>query len=355
MMTEFNKRDVQAKLLGERLKEIRERKGVSLEEMANAIKVNKKYLQKIEDDDYENMPSEVYIKGFLKSYSDFLGIKYGSVLAIYQREREIVKNIQKNQIKSESAGKIKKNRLRIPTIVISFRLVAGSLFVVFVIGVMGYFYREANKLSETPRLLISQPIDNSTVDSNSVELIGTTDIGSKVEINGQPVFVDENGGFKEKIGLKEGINNLTIKSKNKFGKEIVREITLSSKYKKDISPESDKGEVTERNQDVFKLAVRAKNSPVWIAVKVDGELVYTGTVLAEAEQVFQANDEVSITSGKASQTLIKVNDEEDFHELAKQDGVARDIVFRRDEQKNEQSGEQNNKQDGEQKDKREDN
>ena len=329
-MTEFNKKNIGNKLLGERLREIREKAGVSIEEMANAIKVNKKYLRKIESDNYEGMPSEVYVRGFLKSYSDFLGIKYENVLAIYKKERGIEKNI--NKIKQSEP---KKKKVKIPTIVISFKVVTGIFFALFALGIMGYFYKEANKLSETPRLLISQPINHSTIKDNSVDLVGITDIGAKVTINGQPIFVDEKGGFKERIGLKEGINKLVIKASNKFNKEIVKEITLSSQYKKNIPKQKQKVDDLKNNnddkKDILTIVVKAKNSPVWISVKVDGEQVYNGTVLADAEQTFQANDEVNITSGKANQTLIKINDETNFHELAEQEGVIRDVVFKKDD------------------------
>ncbi len=338
-MAEFNKKNIGNKLLGERLREIREKAGVSIEEMANVIKVNKKYLRKIESDDYEGMPSEVYVRGFLKGYSDFLGIKYENVLAIYKKERGIEKNI--NKIKQSEP---KKKKVKIPTIVISFKVVTGIFFALFALGIMGYFYKEANKLSETPRLLISQPINHSTIKDNSVDLVGITDIGAKVTINGQPIFVDEKGGFKERIGLKEGINKLVIKASNKFNKEIVKEITLSSQYKKNIPEQKRKIDNRKNNsdnkKDILTIIVKAKNSPVWISVKVDGEQVYNGTVLADAEQIFRANSEVDIISGKANQTLIKINDETNFHELAEQEGVIRDVVFKKDDYKANQSPEE---------------
>ncbi len=329
MTAEFSRRDIGGKLLGERLREIREKAGISIEEIANSIKVNKKYLIQIEEDDYEDMPSEVYVRGFLKSYSDFLGIKYENVLAIYQKERGIEKNI-KNSQKLE----VKKRKFNFPTVVISFRVVFGILFALFVLGIMFYFYREANKLSETPRLLISQPINNSTFKTNSIEVVGTTDVGDKVTINGQQIFVDEKGGFKEKVSLKEGINKLIIKATNKFNKEVVKEITLSSQYKQNI-PEQ-KEEKTEENKNEnkstsLKIIVKAKDVPVWISVKVDGIKVYSGTVLGDAEQIFQGNEEIVITSGKANQTLIKIGDEKDFYELGAQDGIIRDVIFEKEE------------------------
>jgi len=330
MTAEFNRKSIGGKLLGERLREIREKSGISIEEIANSIKVNKQYLIQIEEDNYDNMPSEVYVRGFLKSYSDFLGIKYENVLAIYQKERGIEKNL-----KNSKKPKTKKRKFNFPTIVISPRAIFGILFILSVLGIMFYFYREANKLSETPRLLISQPINNSTVKTNSIELVGTTDIGDQVTINGQPIFVDEKGGFKEKIGLKEGINKLTIKATNKFNKEIIKEITLSSQYKQNI-PEKKEEETevsaSEDKSDILKITVKAKNVPVWISVKVDGVKVYSGTVLKDAEQVFQGKEEVVITSGKANQTLVKVDDETEFHELGQQDGVARNVIFKKENQ-----------------------
>jgi len=326
---EFSKKNIDIKTLGERLRGIREKAGVSIEEIAKVTKVNKKYLEYIEVDNYDELPSDVYVKGFLRSYSNFLGIDARDVLKIYKKERGIQVNIKKPKVQDS-----KKKKIKIPTVILPFKVMISILAGIFFITIVWYFYVETGKFSEAPRLLLSNPTNNATIKENSTEVIGITDIGNSVVINGQAIFVNEKGEFKEMVNLKEGINKLAIKSTNKFGKEIEREINLSAQYKKDLpinknnDEESDADGIEKFNNKVV-LSVKAISIPVWISVKIDGVKEYSGTMLAETEQVFEGVDEVAITSGMANKTFIKIDQEKEYHELADNAGVIRDVLFKK--------------------------
>ncbi len=72
--------------LGELLKEARQNKGVSLEQVEEEIKIRKKYLQALEEEDFLIMPSEVYVKGFLRNYAIYLGLDPEEVRGLYKGE-----------------------------------------------------------------------------------------------------------------------------------------------------------------------------------------------------------------------------------------------------------------------------
>ncbi len=72
--------------LGELLKEARQNKGVSLEEVEEEIRIRKKYLQALEEEDFSLMPPEVYVKGFLRNYAIYLGLDPEEVKALYKGE-----------------------------------------------------------------------------------------------------------------------------------------------------------------------------------------------------------------------------------------------------------------------------
>ncbi|HEY0564484.1 MAG TPA: helix-turn-helix transcriptional regulator [Terriglobales bacterium] len=52
---------------GIRLKRERERRNVSLADIASATKISKRYLTALEDEDLERLPGTVYSKGFLRT------------------------------------------------------------------------------------------------------------------------------------------------------------------------------------------------------------------------------------------------------------------------------------------------
>jgi cytoskeleton protein RodZ len=69
--------------LGELLKETRQNKEVSLEQVEEELRIRKKYLQALEEEDFSIMPPEVYVKGFLRNYAIYLGLDPEEVRALY--------------------------------------------------------------------------------------------------------------------------------------------------------------------------------------------------------------------------------------------------------------------------------
>jgi hypothetical protein len=60
--------------LGNSLREARNRQALDLPQVELATKIRAKYLRALEDEAFEILPSETYVKGFLRSYAEFLGL-----------------------------------------------------------------------------------------------------------------------------------------------------------------------------------------------------------------------------------------------------------------------------------------
>ncbi|WP_425363735.1 helix-turn-helix domain-containing protein [Candidatus Tisiphia endosymbiont of Hybos culiciformis] len=56
------------------LKQARIESGKTLEEISAYLKIRRQYLEALEEGDLNSMPAEVYVKGYLKLYSNYLGI-----------------------------------------------------------------------------------------------------------------------------------------------------------------------------------------------------------------------------------------------------------------------------------------
>lgn len=61
--------------LGLRLKQAREEKQLSLEELQNTTKIQKRYLQAIEEGKFDVLPGQFYARAFVKSYAEAVGIE----------------------------------------------------------------------------------------------------------------------------------------------------------------------------------------------------------------------------------------------------------------------------------------
>lgn len=69
--------------LGEKLRQAREDKGLTLSEVSEHTRISTLYLQSIENDDYKILPGGIFNKGFVKSYAKFVGINEQEALSDY--------------------------------------------------------------------------------------------------------------------------------------------------------------------------------------------------------------------------------------------------------------------------------
>ena len=60
--------------IGSSLREARTRQGLDLNEMEFRTKVRAKYLRALEAEQFDQLPGHTYIKGFLRTYADSLGM-----------------------------------------------------------------------------------------------------------------------------------------------------------------------------------------------------------------------------------------------------------------------------------------
>lgn len=74
------------KRTGEILKKAREKKGLSINEIALSLKISSKVLKSIEDGDTSQLPAKTFLRGFVQSYANYLRVDVNNVLAIFQEE-----------------------------------------------------------------------------------------------------------------------------------------------------------------------------------------------------------------------------------------------------------------------------
>ena len=60
--------------IGSSLKEARLRQGLDFPEIETGTKIRGKYLNALEEERFDVLPGETYIKGFLRTYAEYLGL-----------------------------------------------------------------------------------------------------------------------------------------------------------------------------------------------------------------------------------------------------------------------------------------
>ncbi|OGD08921.1 MAG: hypothetical protein A2Y86_00285 [Candidatus Aminicenantes bacterium RBG_13_62_12] len=88
--------------LGQELREAREARHISIEEIASATKIVSRYLEALEADHLDLIPGEFFIKGIIRTYSRAIGIDGEVVLAKYKAAGLIGEPARKRHLLSRS-------------------------------------------------------------------------------------------------------------------------------------------------------------------------------------------------------------------------------------------------------------
>lgn len=78
-------------MLGDLLRQTREQKNLSLDDAEKGTNIRKLYIKAIEDGNYDKLPGEVFLKGFIKTYGKFLGLDGQKLIEQYKAEKTGVK------------------------------------------------------------------------------------------------------------------------------------------------------------------------------------------------------------------------------------------------------------------------
>ncbi len=81
-------------MVGDTLRQAREKQGLTIADVAGETSIREAYLEAIEKGNYDELPGDVYAKGFIRNYSKFLQIDGDALLQEYDAERNIVKAVQ---------------------------------------------------------------------------------------------------------------------------------------------------------------------------------------------------------------------------------------------------------------------
>ncbi len=74
--------------IGYRLVRAREARGLTLEDAERDTRISRRYLEALEDEQFEVIPAPVYARGFLRSYAQYLGMDPQELLALFPRGDE---------------------------------------------------------------------------------------------------------------------------------------------------------------------------------------------------------------------------------------------------------------------------
>ncbi|HLO02889.1 MAG TPA: helix-turn-helix domain-containing protein [Symbiobacteriaceae bacterium] len=89
--------------IGQQLRAAREAREISLEQAEEETKIRKKYLQALEDETPAVIPGDVYVRGFLRSYANWLGLDGPHLVELYKEQQAGAPAGQPQAVNAEQA------------------------------------------------------------------------------------------------------------------------------------------------------------------------------------------------------------------------------------------------------------
>lgn len=196
--------------LGQRLKEQRLKKRLTLEEVASATKIRQSFLSAIENGEYQKLPSPAYAEGFVGNYAQYIGLPKSQTIALLRREFDAKKNFA---VLPESFSEKKEFKIK--------RINTGQLFfllfgAVIIVGYLVFQYRSA---FTNPPLEISSPSENAVITGSFVKVLGKTSPDSSVFVDNAAVQVSQDGSFSKSFSVFPGEMVIVVKARSRIGKE----------------------------------------------------------------------------------------------------------------------------------------
>lgn len=284
-----------AEPVGSQLSARRKQLKLSLAQVELETKIRGKYLLALENGDYHSLPNDVYSRGFVQHYANHLGMNGQLVAAAYQAER----------------GAADEAHTARPQLARSRRFVLTGPFLAALAGlgvaglVFGYLVWQFTALAAAPRLSLSSPEPDQSLTGSFVDVAGSATPGADVSVNDSPLLTDTNGGFSEKVALKDGVNAIRVTAKSKLGKSTTVTRNVLAKLPQ-ASSATTLFPTAPFDGVAIQVTVTATTS---IVVVADDKILFRGTVLAGKTLTFGGPGvaDIKLTTGNAGATSVTVS------------------------------------------------
>lgn len=288
--------------LGNRLKEARLAKGLSLEDLQSLTKIQKRYLIGIEEGNYSSMPGNFYVRAFVKQYAEALQLNPEEIFETYKNEipathnddlPEQLSRVKTRRTVSEGSSKI-------------FDIIPKVLIGVFIIGAAGVlYYFVVNNVGDKANDLINN-------ENEPVKFVRSDNL--------------EKAEDAEKDKAKE--------EEKTDEKETVEETPVVEAPKQELTPVQNSGKNSTydlKNADKFVVKL-VSTGETWVSVnnssgqsKFQGLLSTTGTQSTEVD--LTGETKAVIVVGRTLDTEIYVNDQKLEYTIAPADVVRQNITI----------------------------
>ena len=284
--------------IGQTLKAAREKKGYTLDDLQQITKIQKRYLIAIEENNFEALPGQFYVRAFVRQYANTVGLDGDAVVA-QLTEGSVTDNAdgaagqslsrRRQNGPAPKPGMLERLKQQLPLITIIG-------VVVLIIGGVVYASVQNRRATQHERQ-IAQTSRKVTV-NNNVHHHHSSAVTSSTNSKISSATVASSSTSSTMTSQSSSAQSSKAKHHKKQSFKLTRKSGKTFVYKM-------------KNNDgnnVIQLTGKADES--WCSVAVNGETLWQGTLMAGMSRQIRipaAATNVQISLGNSKGTLIKIN------------------------------------------------
>jgi cytoskeletal protein RodZ len=197
--------------LGEMLRSARESRGLDRARIERDTRIRERYLSALERGAYDELPGDVYARGFLRTYARYLGLDPDAMVALYRIEARA-------PVGERAATRGRRRPIQGPrprAFALAPGVVGAAVLTVMVGALVAYLAYQLITFARTPELRVLEPPgDVSGHRESSMVIRGVTAPNARVSVSGlaenPSVVADDEGRFSVRVELLPGSNLVTL-------------------------------------------------------------------------------------------------------------------------------------------------
>lgn len=283
-------------IIGERLRQARLNKNISIDELQQKTKIQKRYLEALEKGDFAALPGTYYVRSFIRQYAKAVGENGDFLVDVYDGNDDFEQEPKRSQPEAvqgsrkalhEGNYRVRKRRDYIPVVLLGF-------IAFMIVGVIAYAAWQ---------------------DRNSDPVISQT--ATSVQVDGSPT---------EQESSSEQESTASSQSTSSSSEEDEDEMQIAME---DSTQSQATIQVTDA-EDPLEVEVTGEDGRCWVGVSVNGDYAIQETLESgqtESTTLPEGTENFVITLGASGNAGVNVNDEEVDFDDPDYEALQKDLNF----------------------------
>lgn len=285
-MAQVSAQEFAVSSFGDGLRQEREKKKITLDQVAVSTKISVRMLRAIEDEKFDQLPGGIFNKGFVRAYARHLGMDEEKAVADYLAASAPASSTPQEGLELRAMAEQKAKELqRQASLKKDFPW--GSLAVVLLLVALGFSIwgvisgRESQKLTANPKSAVApEPkAETSAAVPPAPQLAATA-----APANAKPRLTPE----AKADGVEDG-----------------SEMEVTTRHFPEAAPPRPTTPPPTKAADFTVLVTAQENS--WLSIKADGRTIFTGTLIAPGVQLVHATESIELRAGNLGGLEIDFN------------------------------------------------